>query len=331
MSIEVTRKWSGRGYRQNESGWEAEIYYEVTGSNDETAVLAAVAAADGGAYYNSLHPANTNLKCNDVGISEWKSPFFATVRAGFKIPPFGQFPGGDNSDDPLLQPPRISWRKNSKTMISERQVSENTDPTTGLHGKPIVNTAGDPFDPKPTRTSRTRTLCIRRYEPLYDLALAEQLEDCINSNAGYVGPLHVGVGQCLCQSIEPVGEYESDATAVEIEYLFEIDLSETYPFEIRILDQGLKGWWSDGGTIKPGAIVNENGEAPPHDVLLDGTGKPINTNYKVMNKNLVPVAPSSPSTTQAYPLATEDYTASGGGFILIYQRHRKADFSQLSF
>jgi len=325
MAIEVTRRWSSRGYGLVNGKWQAERFYDVVGTTAEDAALSAVASAVGD--YNSSHPYRPELLCNSITIAESVGPAHFVVRMGYEVPELGQFP---SPDDPLSRPYRYYWQKIVKNIPQERQISESA----ALNGYAIAVSTGSPVDPKATAEIYTRMLIIRRYEPLYDLSLAQAYENTVNNAAGVIGPIEVGIGQMLCHSIEPTGECTAGAPYLEIEYQFEIDTSQAHPFQTYIIDQGRDGWYDDGGTSKRGRF-GIGGEACVDDVLLDGTGKPLDSSVKVLatlNGATTEHAPvQTPTASLPNPLDYADYTSSGGAFILIFQQRRQTNFGIFGF
>jgi hypothetical protein len=85
---------------------------------------------------------------------------------------------GEASDNPLDEPPQLDWQFTAY----ERPVDQDTS------GNPIVNTAGDPFDPPPMRDDSRPVLVITRNELTFNPATSWEYRDTLNNAAFYGAP-----------------------------------------------------------------------------------------------------------------------------------------------
>jgi hypothetical protein len=268
---------------------------------------------------NSVHPRNISIKCNGITFTQ-TGPLYLEARVSYSLPKYGSH--SDPEVNPLLRPLRILWGKVIKQRPMERDMG----------GKAVLNSAGDPPSSPWMQPVIVRTLRLTRFEPFYDPAIAGRYENHVNGNAGNLGKIQVAKGQCYCAAIEPTGEYTADAEYVEVAYDFEIDITLADPFQCHMLDRGRNGFWSDSGTIRKGPItcktLDSDGkvvyEPVDGDVLLDNTGKPLDTSLYVGGGQSTQANPSIPAAWKSV-----DYTSSGGGWDRVYEGVAEADFSKL--
>jgi hypothetical protein len=139
-------------------------------------------------------------------------------------------------------------------------------------------------------------------------------------------------GQVYCNYIQPAEPYQTTAPYVKIHYDFEIRtpnssnltaLQIRHPFQLRILDQGLRGVYNDpdlGDTL--GHFYLGDGHPVTRDVLLDGTGVPMDDGIKVTAGGLAAV-------TQTLPDSVLVDTTDNATF-LIYMRYAETDFTGIT-
>ncbi len=216
-------------------------------------------------------------------------PALILVRCDFALPQFGDTtgdPGTGQPGDPLLKPAAVLW--------SRQTVSEATD--IDRLGRKIRNAAGDGFTPKLTRPITSRLLSITKNLPLYPFELDDAFTDCVNSDpVTFTGSTFVYAAETMkCLGIS-APEFAVDATFVPCTLNLEIRSTRTqgrYPFRTPVVNQGRRGWYTEGTTTKSGEIWDAKGNAVSEDILLNNDGKPIDTTLTV--QGFTPVAnPSS--------------------------------------
>lgn len=262
------------------------------------------------------------------------------VTVEYAIPPAGEFTGGGDPNDPLSRPMRIRWgvRPYSKAM--------QVDAT----NRPIRNSAGVFFDPLPETEVYIETLSILRNESTYDRAKARQFRNHVNNNQFVVGNTTILPYECKCVYIGPSSEFEATATYIEIEYQFEIagDLradstpnESGFPFDFHVVDQGTRGWFNDGTNNRLGFFCTYEVDSGNNyvtrvidePVLLDGTGKPIDTAIRVTNKPdgtgkvYTPIA--NPSTSERMSEDYESPFSTSSVKQWLFANLPEADFSQI--
>jgi hypothetical protein len=140
---------------------------------------------------------------------------------------------------------------------------------------PILNSAGDPFDPPINKFITYGMLRVRRAEPFFDVQKAIKYMNRVNSDSFTVaGAGGLLPGQAYCNLIAPGNEYTLATPYVWVIYKFTFKPG-TDPFQSHPVDQGLWGWWDDGGTKKRGRICDPSGNMVDFPVRLNGAGRPI--------------------------------------------------------
>jgi hypothetical protein len=82
------------------------------------------------------------------------------------------FAGGGPTQNPLLQPIDVSWQTRSQQTVVDQDIN----------GLPIVNTAGDPFDPPLMEDQPRATLTVVRNEATFNQSLQIQYYNAVNSD-----------------------------------------------------------------------------------------------------------------------------------------------------
>lgn len=324
MPALVTLKWSDGGYGTT----RAEAVYQVSG----VTTLYDALTAPGIPATNSSHPQNSKLKAEPPFVRQGFNLF--DVQVVWSIPDGG----GDHpnpGDNPTAEPVQIEW----STGINSEEVGYS------IKGDAIVNSAGDPFDPGPTRQVITWYLTISRNEDFYDQAKAFSFQNKINSNEWTVTQpngktITFHPGSVMVTSILPTGRYSVNATFVNVAYRFELREYPTWrqnnksvaesPFQLWIRDEGARAWYENAAPpasdLQIGAFVDGNGDPLSRPIRLDGKGKPV-VSIKVTPSKKDPISRGAPigQVTVSSPPGgdgTKTYT-------LIYPNYEGADFSQL--
>jgi hypothetical protein len=279
MAIEVSENWSDQNLALagDVKTWTAQRGFIVTGISNETEATIASGSPYGTIpQVNEVHPRNRFLRVNKV-TPQRISPVACHVIIAYGV---GQQP---SQQDPLADKPRIRWQLGSTTEPIDRDVE----------GNPIVNSAGDAFDPPLNTEFTTLFLTYTRNEPYFDIQKALTYSNTVNSNsftirgAGIVAP-----GQIKCDSIQPAGEYTDDADFVPIVYSFEIrrgnkqDSDGSWDgFKLRVLDQGLRAYYDiNKGPARiydPDQSTAASRSPVTSDVRLDGYGGTFDDSYFV--------------------------------------------------
>ena len=312
MAIITNEKWTGRQFVPGE---RARRVLQVSGVANESAARGAV-----GVGINTTWPQDNRLyartpQVERVGLDLYEVTVdYRTLATGTVPPP--------DPDNPLSMLPTFRWSQGNST--EEVAVDAND--------KPILNSAGYPFENRSAREFGTLHLTIVRNESNYDGLLALEYQNTVNSDAVIIARAGTFLPLVLrCVAIQPVTEYNVLTPWLPIQYDFEfiprrtpLELSGAVsPHDYRDVDSGFGGWYSDGGTTERGRFVDGEGEDISEAVLLNGQGKPVFTeNVKVGDTRAQPVAnPNVPSG------ATME--ASGDAFVLRRQKYPRKPFSAL--
>lgn len=198
MSAVATRRFDEPGLAYGPNGPEYAMQWTITGATDDRNAMAAT-----GMLVDVYHPDGTNypnLRCRRVYIPRKEGPYPSAVivQADFAIPPAGSWSQWGNTGDPLTAPPIVSW--GSEKIWVPRD-------TTDMYYHPLTNSAGDPIDPPIMFPKTLPILYVKKWQVLYNPALAMMYVDHSNSDV-VVLP---GIGSCAkgtiwCRSILPASE-----------------------------------------------------------------------------------------------------------------------------
>lgn len=227
--------WSGQAGRQ----YTLEV---LVVTNDPTmgprAVLKALSLQNG-MYYrfpwyanNQLNPSPTewdyasfiqslDLKEEANDGCQWRAtlqfgPFDWSSQGGFT----GSGDAADGVSNPFAIPPQVKW--------SSAKFEKAC--TVDIHGNPIVNTVGDPFDPPVKRDDSRPILTVTQNQMTFDIGQAQSFKDTVNADTFCGFPPN----SVKCADITADRQYSSDWG-----YYWQV----TYEFEIRpvIVVQGATG------------------------------------------------------------------------------------------
>ena len=222
------------------------------------------------ALLNDTHPQYAFMFAESAELAATDNPTFFTYTVGYKYTSY------DWSVilDPLLRPPR--WRF---------QIGEETVPIFfDTDGNPIVNSAGDFFDPQPQDVRATLSIRIWRNESIYD---ANKALNYFNSTNSDVWTLPNGQtlqpGQARMHCIEQGEEVDKNSRYVPV--IYSVFLTDT-DFNLQAVDQGYQAWDLPPGATDPVLEKIYIGTTPNNGtlstttvgspVLLNGNGAPLN-------------------------------------------------------
>jgi hypothetical protein len=174
--------------------------------------------------------------------------------------------GGGPEQNPLLMPIDVSWeyRDNEYVVLAD------------INNKPLLNSAGDPYDPPFTINLPTQIMTVVRNEATYDAGLAYVYRNSINSDSfAFQSALFA-----KCIAITPKNVFHPTiGWYYQVTYQFEFMnprmSADGQGWRKSLLDIGLRQ--IDPKTGKP-VPITLNGQPVTQGMLLDGTGKPLALN-----------------------------------------------------
>lgn len=323
--IRVTENWSGRSFR---SGVSATRVFIVTGTTSESEAARARDAITGVQVPPPLagHPRNVLMRAKQPTVT-WIGPAGQfEVKVEYYVPT--GFPPGEGME--VLQTPVLyEW--------DDAITSEPAD--VDIDGRPILNSAHDPFEAGLSYEYVTLWLTVRRWESTFDIVQSTMFRNAVNSDPVNVrGAGAVAIGCMCCRSIRPASAYEPEAARpVEVVYRFELRAptsqierdGKASPFDHRLLDVGFGGWYAspnDAPYYRRGDFYAMEGGKPVRrsdPVRLDGSGKPFESGVFTVGGSNVPV-------TYPYPvLPADQIERTDKGVFLRYRKHKRIDFAAL--
>lgn len=173
----------------------------------------------------------------------------------------------DGNRDPFAAPPEVSAHGEAEEVAF----------THDRDGVPILNSAGDPFDPPLTLPKSHLVIEVSRTERFFELGRVEDLKDHVN-DAEWMG---FPAGSVLCKDVKPRRAWNADVQgwAWEVDYEFAFrrpivaddggDEVVVYPgWSIQVLDCGLRQ--KVGGERKE-IIVGTSPVSSPVPLKPDGS------------------------------------------------------------
>lgn len=196
--------------------------------------------------------------------------------------------GGGPKQNPLLQPIDVTWGMSKNEIVADMD----------LNGKPILNTAGDPWDPPIMEDDPRPIMTVVRNEATWNLPLLVQYRNAINSDpfAGF-DPLFVRVLAMSSKSVchQDVGWY----------------YQSTYEFEFK---------------SPQGQFVGKNGYR--RTVYNQGMRAISQTSGQLITPSIngIPITHPIPLTRQGYRAKPTD-----APYWNVYQTHPELPFAVFQF
>lgn len=159
------------------------------------------------------------------------------------------------SENPLDEPKRVAWSSNTYTA----PVVKDND------GNPIVNSAGQPFDPPLTEERHTVVATITYNSDQYDPNLGATFEDTVNEGSEKIANLTVPARTAKILEVGATQEFFEDIPYWAVTIKVEIN-RDTWDREV--LDQGI--FEKVGAETK--RMSTDDGEEVTEPLKLDGSG-----------------------------------------------------------
>lgn len=263
MAADAREKWSVLSY----NGEEGERVWTVTGVNN--AIEAQVAPGIPG--LNQSYPGKPQLKSTLPRVTSAGFGLYeVTVR--YAVPPAGTWP--ETEQNPISRPVRIRWEIGNTIEPIDLALNENNE-----WDVPILNSAGDPYDPPITEEFGTLFLHVRKFVSDFDLQMAMAYRGAVNTDGfSILGRYNVDPGQSRCVLMTIPDEYDVNATWVDAQLTLEFRADG---FLRRLVDHGYRGWYTVSSVTKSGKLKDAEGVETTVPLRLDGTGKPIESSITV--------------------------------------------------
>jgi hypothetical protein len=175
--------------------------------------------------------------------------------------------------NPLLRPAEIKWSFAQFQRIADIDQFNN----------PVVNSAGEPFDPPLEKDDSRPVLVITRPEAGIDPGLFYQYRDAINSDPFFGAP----AGTAKVQSIEATRRFENNFYFWDVTYTIHF---RPDGWDLNVLDQGYNALDANGQpTVR---ILDKYGQALAKPALLNGLGQKLSSATSTLNGDISAVSTS---------------------------------------
>jgi hypothetical protein len=168
--------------------------------------------------------------------------------------------GGNDPNRPDLDPPEVNWT------FGQRTVAAVND----FNGRPIVNAAGDPYDPPLERVEYYPVLSITRNELGYNAAFAAGFIGRMNADAFYGWPPRT----VLCTNFSGVLQFNRPVLYWRVSYQFDFaNFVEYNTWDPTVLDRGFRAYFQHANGETKAAVLDPATGAPVNEpVPLTATG-----------------------------------------------------------
>lgn len=201
-------------------------------------------------FCSSVTPIARTEKLFDIKVD------YSTVQLHLK--------GGGETENPLKVDPEVDW----DFVVSSEAVDRD------IHDKPIVNSAGEPFDPPPVEDVYDFVLRVSRNERSFNENHARTFKNTVNSISFLGWPPKTACLKVYRGTRVVTGDYEYWRVSYEVHFRED-------GWEKRIADKGRreKIGTNEDGTPKTQVIADNRGIKVSGDTLLDGTGHILKATY----------------------------------------------------
>jgi len=267
MSITWIRQtWDGRGASGSLSAPTTSTADYLVKTDDKTDTELDVITDSLAPYLGQPHPQAPSLYVEDIQVKQLKeSPFFWKLSVKYsneKTTAEGESP---SETSPEFDPAVIEWSTENFQVPVEKDTS----------GDGILNSAGDPFDPLPTK-DEMRVVVNISYNATSVPGQVLTFANKVNSGGISIDGLSISAGQAKCQSVRVGGLQQRNGEFYRnVQFSFAI-LEDGW--NLSILDQGFRE--REPRTNDLIQIVNDgdqsgDGAAVTSPALLDGAGHKI--------------------------------------------------------
>ncbi|MDA8376367.1 MAG: hypothetical protein M0Z50_04695 [Planctomycetia bacterium] len=278
----ATPRWKDRVISKSASGWTGTLGWDVVQFVDELDAYNAIPAE-----INDSHPDEPALmlarfRPANVGLT------MMTIVAEYAVPKDGYF---EPNAAPLDQLERYIWKSGGSNLPVDRDIDHN----------PLITSAKVPATGI-TDFFKTRFLHITRYEPFYNAALAQEIENTVNAAAMTIAGFGaIDQGTLICRTYQPTQDYTSAALWVHVEYVFEYNANG---FQARFIDADRFCLDAQGNTQQ---ILDASGNPVSKDIILNGRGAPVQSGFWAGKIGNAPTAGATPAGAAVQSTASANY------------------------
>lgn len=265
--VSVNRLSSGGGVSSYDQLTYTEVYRVI--SDSATELSSAIRVADDGSTaipsLGDAYSGNSSAFCSEISPTQQEdSRLHWLVAVTYSTPQSQDDAGGGGGSDPTTFDDRISW--GSRVI----QVPVEVDRA----GLPIVNAAGDKFDPPPVKDKYLLEVSISTNQSTYTGIESKNYVGKINDASVAFTGWTAAAGTLLCADIQAQNKYKNNYEYYEVTYVFVYD-PDTWV--LTLLNAGFNEKTKDRNgniTLKHIERENEKGELVrvPNPVPLYGSG-----------------------------------------------------------
>jgi hypothetical protein len=197
--------------------------------------------------------------CTKITPRQTDEPFVWIVTCEFssKVDNPEQAQAGDTDKDPLTRPSVVKWSMAKFQRVLDRDVNDD----------PIVNSAGERFDPPIEIDDSRPVLSITRNEPTIDPANIVAYQDAVNTDTFF----GCDPGTAKIDSIEAESAFENGTFYWKVSYTIHF---RREGWDVQPLDQGYHHLIAGVPTVNRDP---QSGNPYPAPRLLDGSGNLLGT------------------------------------------------------
>ncbi|MEM9019935.1 MAG: hypothetical protein AAGC44_05170 [Planctomycetota bacterium] len=224
--------------------------------------------------YGAALPGNPNKLVTNLDAKPSRDSrrlFLVTVTYETINTESGSGGGGAQAPDPLNRPPDIAWGSNTYERVLEKDIN----------GNPIVNSAGDPFDPPLTQRLNVPAVEISYNQAGYNPDTYQPFVDSVNNAIITIAGMDdIDAKGAMLEKHRHRKLFENGTAYHRL--TFNVEVAGSYLREV--LDRGWhrlpdgaaeEGHYLGNGVFQKPEIMNADGVKPNAPVLLNGAGQPL--------------------------------------------------------